>query len=351
MDAADSERLGDRGAAMNRLRIMNVLARLRGWPPIVPSTVRAPSDDDRSVVLDVAADPPVPRRTRGLESSTGVVFERRETSGGRPKDLKLDVLVPTGPGPFPLVVYISGGGFMASVRRAAARQRGYVASHGFVVASVEHRTVGDGATWDDAVSDVKSAIRYLRAHAAQYRIDPRRVATWGESAGGYMATMTAVTNDVASLERGGHQDVPSRVDAAVSFFGGSDLSAIARGFDDASVAASQQPDWYLARWILGSGGGVLAQFPESVAQANPATHVRADSPALLLFHGDDDRLISPFQTATLHDAALSAGADCVRYVVRGAGHGILGDNAELWNRTGVLDLTVDFLTRHLTPAA
>ena len=332
---------------MNRLRVMNFLARLRGLPPIIPSTVRAPSDDASSTVLDVSSDQQIPRRVKGLESRKGLVFEHRETAAGGRKDLKLDLLAPSAPGSFPLVVYLSGGGFMVSVRRAAARQRAYVASKGFVVASIDYRTVQDRATWDDAVSDVKSAIRLLRANAEAHRIDPRRVATWGESAGGYMATITAATNGVASLERGSHHDVSSRVDAAVSFFGAADLSDFARGFDDAAISAAERPDGFLAKWILGSGGGVLAESPDKVAMANPATYLATDSPALLLFHGDDDRLVSPFQTAALHAAAVEAGADCVRYLVPGAGHGILGGNADLWNTTGVMDRTVDFLKRHL----
>lgn len=331
---------------MIRLRVMNAMARLRGWPPILPSSVRAPSDDS-SVVLDVRSDRQIPKRVQGLDSSTGLIFERRETAAGRRKDVKLDILSPSAPGSFPLVVYTSGGGFMVSVRRAAARQRAYVASCGFVVASIDYRTVRDQATWEDAASDVKSAIRYLRANADEYRIDPRRVATWGESAGGYLATIAAVTNGVDSLERGSNRGSSSRVDAAVSFFGASDLSDLARGFDDAAVAATEKPDGSVATWILGSGGGVLSQFPEMVAKANPVTYLGADSPALLLFHGDDDRLVSPFQTAALHAAALQTGADSVRYLVRGAGHGILGSNAELWNTTGVMDRTVDFLKRQL----
>jgi acetyl esterase/lipase len=330
---------------MIRLRLMNVMARLQGLPPIIPSTVRAPSDDTSSTMLDVSRDRRIPRHVKGQEWHKGVIFERRETPAGGWKDLRLDIVAPSGPGPFPLVVYISGGGFMVSVRRAAARQRAYVASRGFVVASVEHRTVRDSATWSDAVSDVKSAIRYLRANAQRYRIDPRRVATWGESAGGYMATMTAATNGVVSLEHGSNLDSSSRVDAAVSLFGGADLSDLARGFDSAAVAATEKPDSFLSKWILGSRGSVLSEFPELVAQTNPATHFRADSPALLLFHGDDDRLVSPAQTAALHTAALQAGADSVRYVIRGAGHGILGAHSDLWNSTGVMDRIVDFLNR------
>ena len=87
----------------------------------------------------------------------------------------------------PLVVYIPGGGFVLADRTANLNQRTYVAEQGYVVVSITYRTVLNGATWRDSLVDVKSAIRYLRAHADQYCINVDEVAVWGQSAGGYLA--------------------------------------------------------------------------------------------------------------------------------------------------------------------
>ena len=108
-----------------------------------------------------------------------MVFARVPGPGGQQRDFALDILTPAAPGKYPLVVYIPGGGFIIAPKEGALNLRSYVAKNGFVVASLQYRTVMDGATFRDGISDVKSAIRYLRAHAAQYGIDPARVAVWG----------------------------------------------------------------------------------------------------------------------------------------------------------------------------
>jgi len=96
-------------------------------------------------------------------------------------DLKMDVQVPQTAGKKPVVVYIPPGGFLSSDKSTSLDQRTYLAEQGYVVASIEYRTEVIGATYRDGVADVKSAVRYLRAHAAQYGIDSSKVAVWGQS--------------------------------------------------------------------------------------------------------------------------------------------------------------------------
>jgi len=79
----------------------------------------------------------------------------------------------------PLIVYVPGGGFMSARKEAALDLRTYVAGAGFIVASIEYRTMLNGATFRDGVADVKSAIRYLRANAQTYGVDTKKVAVWG----------------------------------------------------------------------------------------------------------------------------------------------------------------------------
>jgi carboxylesterase type B len=124
--------------------------------------------------------------------------------------LKLDLQVPKTSGKKPLVVYITGGGFMLDDKSGNMDQRTYVAEQGSVVASIEYRTVNNGATYSDSVADVRSAIRYLRAHADQYDINTSEVAVWGQSAGGYLAAMTGATNGVKQFEDSGNPVRASR---------------------------------------------------------------------------------------------------------------------------------------------
>jgi hypothetical protein len=116
------------------------------------------------------------------------------TTDGKATQLEMDIQAPKTPGRKPLVIFITGGGFVLAPNSANLNQRTYVADHGYVVASITYRTVLNGATWRDTLADVKSAIRYLRANAKTYDIDPDHVAAWGQSAGGYLASFAGTTN-------------------------------------------------------------------------------------------------------------------------------------------------------------
>ena len=112
---------------------------------------------------------------------------------------------------------------------------------GYAVASVRYRTILDGATYVDGVADVKSAVRFLRARAADFGLDASRVAVWGESAGGYLAAMTGTTWGVGEFETGDHDDQSSEVSAVIDLFGPSDLLKTADDFDEAAQRANLAP--------------------------------------------------------------------------------------------------------------
>jgi acetyl esterase/lipase len=249
---------------------------------------------------------------------------------------------------------VSGGGFIVSLKDAAAAMRAHVASAGFAVASVEYRTVVHGATYVDAVADVKEAIRFLRAHPTRYGIDPRRVAVWGESAGGYLAAMVGVTADRPEFDTGAHPEESSSVDAVVDLFGASDLSRIAEDLDVDVQAHYQSPDNHIAAF-LGAAGSQLSDVPDLVDAANPMTYIRGHEPAFLLFHGSEDTLISPSQTLMLHEAVRAAGGTSTRLILR-SGHGDLefvGDatTRALWSTTAVADAITSFLHDRLAEPA
>ena len=326
---------------MNAATLMVKLAQLRG-KPIPISTHAAPRDDADSRVLPGRVDGQISGSRAGLSSSRNVVYARVPGQGGKPLALRMDVLVPPHDGPLPLVVYVPGGGFMVAPKIAGARSRRHVARAGYVVASIEYRTVRHGATYVDGVADVKSAVRFLRANAARFGIDPAKVALWGESAGGYLVAMAAVT-------------AGDEVQAVIDKFGGSDLSQVAVGFDAATVAANSGPETSFAKYVFGPEGRLdFGDDPAALAAADPAGLVGADSPPFLLFHGTNDRIISPVQTAHLHRALRAAGASSERYLIEGAGHGDLavkGGEEKLWTTESAMQLIVDFLDETLKPSA
>jgi acetyl esterase/lipase len=315
--------------------------------PVMASTI-APSDTSTSVVIHPDPNDQITCGKTAVRRIDDVAFARRSLPTGKSMDLLLDVQVPESPGKKPLVVYVTGGGFIRAPKEAALDLRTYVAEAGFVVASVQYRTISDGANYRDGIADVKSAIRYLRANANGYGIDPARVAVWGESAGGYIAAMVGVTNGVKSFDIGNNLDQRSDVQAVIDKFGASDTSKLSADFDSHARDAINAKDNPIAQYIGLDPISHLLDTRVAMTDANPLTYVKAGAPPFLIFHGSLDRLVSPSQTLILHKALIAVGANSTRYVLEGAGHGdlsFLGDTkAGLpWSTNQTMCIIVDFL--------
>lgn len=315
--------------------------------PPMASTIAASDTSTSSVIRPDPKDQITCGRTK-LRTYTDVVFVRRTLANGKPLDLSMDIQVPDPPKRRPLVVYVTGGGFIQAPKEAALNLRTYIAEAGYVVASIEYRTVRDGANYRDGIADVKSAIRYLRANAVIYGIDPAHIAVWGESAGGYLAAMAGVTNGIKSFDAGNDLEQSSDVQAVVDKFGASDVSKLASDFDQSTRDADNAPGNSLAQYVAMVPGTRLLDTKIATTAANPLTYVKPDHPPFLIFHGSRDRLISPSQTLILHDALSAAGGHSVRYVLDGAGHGdlsFLGDTESglPWSAKQTMDIIVGFL--------
>jgi acetyl esterase/lipase len=314
-------------------------------------TIKA-SDTSTSTVIN-ATGPQIQCGKTQLTTHSGIVYST-PTADGRKTQLKLDIQVPKTGGKKPLVIYITGGGFVMADRTANLNQRTYVAEQGYVVASLQYRTVADGATYKESVQDIKSAIRYLRAHADEYGVDSAKVAVWGQSAGGYLAAMTGTTNGLKQFEAGDNLDQSSDVQAVVDEFGPSDLATTDSDFDTATQKAYLAPGTGTAQFVFGPGTKKsLKDDPTAVAAADPATYADSSDPAFVILHGSDDHLVSPSQTLTLHNTLRAKEVDSTRYVLKGADHGDLsfigGDSkaAQMWSTKEVMGHIVTFLGKHL----
>lgn len=306
-----------------------------GTPPTLPfpaAKTVAPSDLSTSIVQKVDGDPQIQCGRAELTTHSDVVYS---SPGAAP--LTLDVITPATPDLKPLIVYVPGGGFVQADKSGALNLRTYVAEAGYVLASIHYRTVSDGARYVDGLADVKSAIRFLRAHAAEYGIDPTEVALWGESAGGYLAAMTALTTGRSELDVGANLDQSSAVSAVVDKFGPSDMSRLGADFDAETASALASPQFVSHQYFADAPAGA----------ANPMTYVSPGDVPFLFLHGNDDRLVSPSQTLLLHNALRAAGVNSTRYVIDGAGHGDLGGQPQLWSTTTVMDDLVGFLKANL----
>jgi acetyl esterase/lipase len=308
-------------------------------PPM--ATTIAPSDAGSSVVVRPDASQQIKCGARPVTMISDVAFARPTLGDGKSKELLLDILVPQPLKQRPLVIYVTGGGFSQAPKEAALNLRTFVAEAGFVVASIEYRTDRDGATYREGVADVKSAVRFLRANAMKYGIDARRVAVWGESAGGYLAAMVGLSNGSKQFDIGANLDQSSAVQAVVDKFGPSDVSQVASDFD-----AKAKADYASATAVMHYVG------TDVKTRANPLTYVTGAAPAFLIMHGNKDRLVSPSQTLLLHNALLAAGAQSTRYVLDGADHGdlaFMGDEQSglPWSSQATMGIIVDFLRKNL----
>lgn len=257
------------------------------------------------------------------------------------ESLKLDLYLPEGEGPFPLVIWVHGGGWRSgdkALSPASAQVR--QTTRGYAVASINYR-LSQQAKFPAQIEDCKAAVRWLRAHAAQYNLDPARIAAWGSSAGGHLAALMGTSGDVSELEGEDNPAYSSRVQAVVDWFGPTDLLRIS--IDSlpfpCNLIDHDSPFSPESQLI----GCAIQTCRNRTELANPIKYVTAEDPPFLIMHGTDDCLVGPPQSQRLYDALAAAGVPVSLRFIEGAGHGGSEfDNAE--NR----DLVEGFLDRHLS---
>ncbi len=236
---------------------------------------------------------------------------------------KLDLYLPdNGDRPYPLLVAIHGGGF-----RSGDKADGQVIpvlsglTRGYAVASLGYR-LSPQATFPAAISDVKAAVRWLRAHAGRYGLDGSRVALWGDSAGGNLAALAGTAGDTAALRgpRPANAGQPDTVQAVVDWFGPisflqTDSDFRAAGFDRPSATGGSS---FLSEYL----GAPLDAVPGKVRASDPITYLTPGDPPILIEHGTADATVPYPQSVRLARAyAKVAGEDAVTLnLLRGAGH-------------------------------
>lgn len=261
------------------------------------------------------------------------------TAGG--KELQLDMARPAGEGPFPAIVFVHGGGWEGGNR---AGYLGYIqlaAKKGYVAATVSYRLTQPDAKgkakfpFPAQVNDVKCAVRWLRANAAKYKVDPNRIGATGGSAGGHLSLMLGVTDASAGLEGdGGFADQSSQVQCVVNIFGPTDMPHIAKSTGGAAPI--------VARFL----GGKPDEVPEAYKKSSPITYVKKELPPILTIHGTADTLVPPDQAERFDKAMREAGANHTLLLLNGQGHGFNGPAAIQAN-----DATFEFFDKHLKKAA
>lgn len=248
---------------------------------------------------------------------------------------KLDLYVPADTGEnLPLIIWVHGGAWRGG-NKTHYTPMAYL-SAGYAGASINYR-LSRHAIFPAQIEDVKAAVRWLRANAKTYRLDPNRFAAWGSSAGGHLVAMLGTTGDVAEFEMGENLEVSSKVQAVVDYFGPTDfLQMDTHRLPDGLV--HDAPDSPESKLV----GGPIQEHKDRVAKANPITYVSKANPPFLIIHGDRDKLVPYHQSVLLKDALEKAGVPVTFYKVEGGGHGWFRDPK-------VPELTKAFLAQHLKP--
>ena len=242
----------------------------------------------------------------------GITYARVPSWYGYTKeDLKMDIVLPKcieGHAPMPAVLWLCGGAFCVVDRSVWMPQMIEFARKGYVVASVNYRT-SNAVSFPEPLKDVKAAIRFLRANAAEFCIDPNRIAIMGESAGGTLASLAGTTANMPEFEQGAHLDASSAVQAVVDIYGLVDMSLIPEHSEDANVA-----DWAMTAFLDGI-------TPEKAAKASAINYVNENTPPFLILHGTADITVDIANSENLYEKLQKCGVRSDYYALEGAAHG------------------------------
>jgi acetyl esterase/lipase len=248
------------------------------------------------------------------------------------EQLKLDLYAPKDrPGPFPAVVVIHGGGWNTGTKGFLGGITHAFAERGYVAVTVEYR-LAPKHKFPAQLQDVKCAVRWLRANASRYQIDPDRIGALGFSAGAHLALLLGLTEPKDGFEgEGGHREQSSKVQVVVNMMGPTDLS---------------RPAWPAVtdKLLAGLLGGSREQIPSAYWTASPLAYVRPGAPPVLTMHGTKDAIV-PFEQAKLLHASLRSVHGTSRLEpVKNKGHG------EDWSREESLrglGLIGEFMDKYL----
>ena len=237
---------------------------------------------------------------------------------------KLDLYFPDEyTGRLPLVIYIHGGGFMICDKRDIQLLPFLeVLKHGYALAAVGYRLSGE-ALFPAAVHDCKCAVRWLRAHADEYDLDPERFAAVGGSAGGNLSAMLAASAGVPELEdpSQGCGNYSASVQAAVDWFGPTDFTKMDAQLVELGLGpcTHNNPDSPESIYM---GGTITELDREYVNKANPMTYIKEDLPPIFIQHGSADNFVPILQSkALVKEIERKLGPDRVRFeVIEGAVH-------------------------------
>ncbi|UCD09533.1 MAG: alpha/beta hydrolase [Dehalococcoidales bacterium] len=252
--------------------------------------------------------------------------------------MKLDIYTPAEiTTPLPVIVFIHGGAWRMGDKESVSFGLPYnqMVEQGYVFVSINYR-LSHEAAFPAQIHDCKAAIRWIRAHAEEYDIDPERIGAWGPSAGGHLAALLGTSAGISELEGdGGNPQYSSSVQAVCDFYGPTDLIRMS---EMKGELEKESPESLMI-------GGPLLENVDKVTRANPITHITPDSPPFLIVHGEKDVVVPPDQSRILYDALLKANIEAELQIIPEAIHGFNGISTEQLDE--IKQMVSGFFNRHL----
>jgi acetyl esterase/lipase len=251
--------------------------------------------------------------------------------------LQLDIYSPkSSTHTLPVVLWIHGHHWA----RGSKDQRPPVdlMAQGYIVVSLDYRLSGE-APFPAAIEDCKAAVRWLRANAATYHIDPDHIGAWGHSAGAHLAALLGTSGGVAELEGAGdNSSFSSRVQAVCDMSGPSDILEFYETVSSLNDGSGRRAKSSIEQFL---GGPVEHNRAKAIA-ASPVSYVSRDDAAFLIIHGENDMSIPVSQSEVFADKLKAAGVDVTFEVAKGRGHGVGAPN--------FASEIISFFDKHLKPS-
>ncbi len=300
--------------------------------------------------VSLSAQGPQTRVPDGVKARLNLAYVEGE---GAHERHMLDLYLPEkADGPLPLLIWVHGGGWQNGSKDGCPPLRAGYVERGYAVASINYRLSGH-AIFPAQIQDCKAAIRWLRAHAKKYSLDPKRFGVWGSSAGGHLVALLGTSGDVKEFDVGAHPDQSSRVQAVCDYYGPTDFTVFVTTPGYESHATDSSPE---ARLL----GGAVMQNKDKAARVNSITYVTPDDPPFLIVHGDKDPTVPLNQSQLLFAALKKTNVSAHFHTIHGAGHGgpgFMGKNIDdmvsafFHTRLKQVSTKVDALTTESTAGA
>ncbi len=218
--------------------------------------------------------------------------------------LDADVYMPHGSGSYPGMLVVHGGAWRIGSRAQLAGIASRIAQHGYTAVAISYR-LAPKSTFPAQIYDCEAAVRWMRLHAKEFKIDPQRIGGFGYSAGGHLVTLLGTLADHEFDESGVPADAPTtRLQCVLAGRAPCDFRQI--------PANSRQ----LSYWL----GGTRADKPDNYRNASPATYITSDDPPMYFFSGEDDFLVPIASPRKMVRSLQAAGVTAEMYAVKNSGH-------------------------------